>query len=268
MRLNLPRSFVRNFMGGLLVVTLLSFLGLAACFGFGSSDSEDVAEAVATTPAPAPTAAPTNTPNASAASPTSSSAQAAPAQAAAQPDAEVKNFHIDPAQSEARFIVDEVLFGNPNTVTGRTNELTGTLAIDVNNPANTTVSAIQINARALATDNRFRNRSLNRLILQSNQDQYQYITFTPTAITGLPAAVKAGDAFSFQITGDLKIRDAVQPVTFDVSVTADSDTQISGLAKTVVQRSAFNLNIPKVEGVADVTEEVHLELQFVATAGE
>jgi polyisoprenoid-binding protein YceI len=266
MRLNLPHSWRRNVTGGLLLVTLFAFLTLAACFGFGSSGSEDVAEAVPTTPAPAPTVAPTNPPAATAveAAPAANSTEPAPAQAAAA----AKTFHIDPAQSEARFIVDEVLFGNPNTVTGRTNELTGTISIDVNNPANTTVSAIQINARALATDNRFRNRSINRLILQSNQDQYQYITFTPTAITGLPASAKAGDTFAFQITGDLKIRDVVQPVTFDVSVTADSDTQISGLAKTVIQRATFDLNIPKVEGVADVTEDVQLELQFVATTGE
>jgi polyisoprenoid-binding protein YceI len=188
--------------------------------------------------------------------------------AAEEPAGEPLTFQIDPAQSEARFIVDEVLFGSPNTVTGVTSEVSGQLEIDVNVPANTTVGEIQINARSLATDNRFRNRSLNRMILQSNRDEYQFITFTPTAVEGLPTEVNEGDSFTFQIVGDLKIREIVQPTTFDVTVTADSATQISGLAQTVVLRSDFELTIPNVEGVADVTEEVRLELEFVATASE
>jgi polyisoprenoid-binding protein YceI len=187
---------------------------------------------------------------------------------AAQPAGDPVTFVIDPEQSEARFIVDEVLFGNPNTVTGRTNEVSGEISISLADPPQSKVGEISINARSLATDNRFRNRSVNRLILQSNRDEYQYITFTPTAIEGLPASVKVGDTFSFQIVGDLKIRDVVQPTTFDVTVTADSETQISGLAQTVVHRADFELKIPNVEGVADVTEDVHLELEFVATASE
>src|SRR5690606_30108880 len=114
----------------------------------------------------------------------------------------------------------------------------------------------------------FRNRSVNRLILQSNRDEYQYITFTPTEIDGLPDEVSVGDTFSFQITGDLKIREIIQPVIFDVTVSADSESQISGLAQTVVQRADFELTIPNVEGVADVSEDVRLELEFVATASD
>jgi polyisoprenoid-binding protein YceI len=280
--------FMATFAGPLIRVSLcllLCFL-LAACFG--SSDSDKVAEAVPDTPTPQaqPTAAPTATVSATVSDPaptasdavsnpasdpasntvsnTNISAQVTPVQQASKRQL----FQIDPEQSEARFIVDEVLFGNPNTVTGRTNKISGQIEIDLNDPTQTSVGEIQIDARGLATDNRFRNRSLSRLILQSNRDEYQYITFTPTAITGLPAKASAGDAFTFQITGDLKIRDTVKPVTFDVNVKADSDKQVSGLAQAVVQRADFGLTIPKVEGVADVTEEVHLELQFIATASE
>lgn len=241
-----------------LLLSLLLCLTLGACFG--SSGSEDPAEAPTSTPLPPATEAP---------EPTATPVPTQAAQEAAAPEAsEPQSFQIDPAQSEARFIVDEVLFGNPNTVTGRTSEISGTIEINRSDPTQTRVSEIQINARSLATDNRFRNRSVNRLILQSNRDEYQYITFTPTAINGLPAQANPGDTFSFEIVGDLKIRDIVQPTTFDVTVTADSETQISGLAQTVIQRADFELTIPEVDGVADVTEEVRLELEFVATASE
>ena len=65
----------------------------------------------------------------------------------------------------------------------------------------------------------------------------------------------------------MKIKEVTQPVTFDVELTADSATQISGLAKATIKRSDFNLEIPSAPGVADVTDEVRLELAFTAVSG-
>ena len=82
----------------------------------------------------------------------------------------------------------------------------------------------------------------------------------------MPATVAPGDSFSFEITGDLQIRDSMAPATFAVTLTADSATQITGLAQTTVQRATFGLQIPSAPGVADVGEDVRLELAFVAQA--
>lgn len=258
-----------------LVIVLLFGLTLTACFGRGQEEDAPATPAAAATVAPtvAPTAASPTTVPTEAAAPSEDEAEATPtaeatAETSAQTSAEARTFQIDPEQSEARFIVDEVLFGNPNTVVGRTSEVSGQIDIDPSNPSQSSVGEIQINARSLVTDNRFRNRSINRMILQSNRDEYQFITFTPTTIEGLPDAASAGDTFEFQITGDLKIREIVRPVTFDVSITADSETEISGLAGATVLRSDFDLTIPNVDGVADVTDEVRLELEFIATADE
>ena len=193
---------------------------------------------------------------------------AAAADAANAPAATPRRFAIDPTRSQARFIVDEILFGNPNTVVGSTADVSGTITVDLADPTHTTVGPIRVNARTLATDNRFRNRSLTRLILQANQDAYQYITLTPTQIEGLPATAVAGEPLDLQVTGDLQIRDIVQLVTFSVTVTPTSESQLEGLAVATVQRADFDLNIPNVEGVADVTQDVRLELQFVAVAEE
>ena len=177
-------------------------------------------------------------------------------------------FVIDQASSEARFLINETLIGIPTEVKGITSQITGTLAIDTADPAKTTVSTITIDARDLRTDRDLRNRAIRRFILESNKDEYRYITFTPTAITGLPANAAAGDSFTFQITGDLKIKDVSKPVTFDVEVKADSAAEISGLAKATVKRSDFNLSIPSAPGVADVTDDVQVELAFTAKAGQ
>jgi len=177
-------------------------------------------------------------------------------------------FVIDQGSSEARFLINESLIGIPTEVKGVTSQITGTLAIDIADPAKTTVSTITIDARDLRTDRDLRNRAIRRFILESNKDEYRYITFTPTAITGLPAKAGTGDTFTFQIAGDLKIKDVTKPVTFDVEVKADSDTEITGLAKATIKRSDFNLSIPSAPGVADVTDDVRIELAFTAKAGQ
>lgn len=185
-------------------------------------------------------------------------------EAAASTD--TRRFMLDPAQSEARFIIDEILFGDPNTVVGSTNVISGVLTVDLGDLAQTSVEPVVIDASELATDNRFRNRSLSRMILQSNRDEYQYITFTPTQIDGLPASPTVGETANLAVTGDLQIRDIVAPATFAVTVTAASDVQLEGLAVATVHRADFDLQIPDVDGVAEVSDDVRLEFEFIALA--
>ena len=98
---------------------------------------------------------------------------------------------IDQAASEARFLINETLVGIPTEVKGVTSLVSGTLAVDPADPVKTTVGTITIDARDLRTDRDMRNRAIGRFILESNKDEYRFITFTPTAITGLPAKTAA-----------------------------------------------------------------------------
>ena len=166
-------------------------------------------------------------------------------------------------KSQAKFTLNEKLMGNPTTVVGVTPKVEGTINIDFANPANTKVGAIQIDASDLTTDQDKRNGALHRFILQT--DQFQFIKFEPTAMEGLPTAAKVGDALTFKVTGNLTVRNITKPVTFDVTAKADSDSQVSGNAKAKVTRSAFELKIPVLPMVADVTDDVALEFNFVAT---
>lgn len=172
-------------------------------------------------------------------------------------------YNITTDQSKVSFTLTEDLRGQPTTVVGTTDQVAGQIAVDFANPANSQVGEIRIDARTLVTDQEMRNRAIRSAILQSAQDQYEFISFKPTAITGLPASVTLGTAFSFQITGDLTIRDITKSVTFDVTVTPETD-KIAGTAKTTVQRSDFELTIPNVPQVANVSEAVDLQIDFVA----
>jgi hypothetical protein len=61
------------------------------------------------------------------------------------------------------------------------------------------------------------------------------------------------------------VRDIVNSVTFDVTATVVSEDRLEGAASTVVTRAAYDLQIPNAPGVANVSEEVQLEIDFVAT---
>lgn len=171
-------------------------------------------------------------------------------------------FEIVSAESEATFSLGELLQGNPNTVVGVTNQVAGQIAVDFSNPQATQLGAIVVNARTLVTDNEFRNRAISNQILDTNQ--YEFITFQPTELIGLPASVAVGDSIAFQVAGELTIRDVTQPVTFEVNLTLASETQLTGSAQATVMRADFGLIIPQVRGVANVDEAVSLTLIFVA----
>jgi len=173
-------------------------------------------------------------------------------------------FRIVPDESEVRFILTEDLMGQPNTVTGVTNQVAGDILVDFTTPANSQVGMIRINARNLITDNEFRNRALRTAILESSRDEYEFAEFAPTAISGLPDSLAVGEEVTFQITGDLKVRGIVQSVTFDVTATAVSEDRLEGSASAQVTREMYDLQIPNAPGVANVAEEVSLEIDFVA----
>ena len=171
-------------------------------------------------------------------------------------------FNINPEESEARFFIDEVLRGDDKTVVGVTNQVAGQIGVDFENPAATAVGPIQVSTRTLATDNSFRNRAIQNRILLTGL--YEFVTFTPTKINGLPAAISPGERVTFEMAGDLTITAYSQPATFLVTAVLTSEDRLEGSAATTIQRKPFDLRIPSATGVAEVSEDVILELDFVA----
>jgi polyisoprenoid-binding protein YceI len=173
-------------------------------------------------------------------------------------------YDIVPGRSEARFVVDEVLRGEPKTVVGTTDQVTGQIAAGLSEPASAEVGIILINARTLATDENQRNNAIRRFILST--DQHEYIRFAPTAVVGAPASASLGEPVTIQIVGDLTIRDVTRQATFDATVTPISASELRGTASSIVRYADWNINIPDVPFVAGVADTVRLELDFVAIA--
>lgn len=262
----------------MVLLSLMLVVLLAACSGGSTAATEATA-------APEPTAAPTEAIAAEATeAPAEETTEEATAEAveesAEEPDAEATEappeeaagatgsatFVIDAAQSEVRFILDEILMGNPTTVVGTGNSIEGTVTVNFDDYSQSAISPIIIDATLLATDNNMRNGQIRRAILQTNNPEFQFITFTPTAVEGFPERATVGEPFTLSVTGDLTIRAVIQPMTFEVEVTPVSETEIQGSARATLLREDFDLQIPSVPSVAGVSEEVLLEFDFVALA--
>jgi len=179
-----------------------------------------------------------------------------------------KSFVIDQSQSSASFEIQEVLQGQPNIVAGATDQVAGQVSVDLEDLSGAVFSDIVVNARTLRTDSERRDRAIRGpIILNSASNEFELITLSVTSVDGLGGSATVGATIEFTITGDLTIKGTTDSVTFDVSVALVDESTIEGSATAHVTRSRFGIGIPNVPGVADVAEEVVINLDFVALAG-
>ena len=216
----------------------------------------------AETPAPAATAAPTQSPTAAAATPAPE--PTAPVQLAPAGEGDAVLYRFGAGEGQASFAVDEILNNAPFTAVGITDEVAGDIIIDWAEPANSQLGTIVVNARTLETDNPFRDRAIRNSVLESSQDEYEFITFSPTEIRGLPGQISIGETVEFDVVGDLTIREITLSTVWTASVTLTSMDQVSGSASTEVLRSDYDLQIPSVPRVAGVDDDVLLQIEFNA----
>jgi polyisoprenoid-binding protein YceI len=171
-------------------------------------------------------------------------------------------YTISSGESTVSFTLQEVLRGVDTTVVGSTDQVAAEILVDFNDPSASVLGEVVVNARTLATDSSNRTRTVRGAILDT--DTFEFITFSPTSIDGLPTV--ATDSFTFTVTGDLTIRDVTRSVTFDIDVSG-SEERLEGTASALVNRTDFGLVIPNVPFVANVGEDVTLTIEFVALPG-
>ncbi|NDJ59623.1 MAG: YceI family protein [Chloroflexi bacterium] len=174
-------------------------------------------------------------------------------------------FRIVPAESEARYLIEETLLGNRITVVGSTQEVAGDVIVNFLSPAGSQLGTIAVNARTFQTDDARRDQAVRGRILLSAQDEFEFITFAPTALialTGDPVAV--GDTVEFEIAGDLTVREVTREVIFTASVTIATPERIEGLVTTEIFYPDFNLVINAPPTISDIAQTIGLEVEFVA----
>ncbi len=261
-----------------IVAGLMFVLFLAAC-GDSPQSAATVPTATSTVAAPteAPTTAPTEVPTmepteAAATEPTEMPAVAPDADAAttapteaAQTDAAstAQRYLIVPTESEVRYEVAETFLRDNRLATaiGVTQEIEGAITVDPENPQNSTIGVITIDISAFTSDEDRRDQAIRDRWLESAT--YPIATFEPTEITGLPETYTEGDELSFQVTGDMTVRETTNPVTFDVTAQV-MDGELVGTATTDIKMTDFGFDPPDIAGILRAEDDVRLIFDFIA----
>lgn len=242
----------------LAIVFVLVAVILAAC-----SPAATQAPAAASTQPPA---APMATATPAAAAPTATAARSGdtasptstPASGGdAKPAGVGLTYTLVAGKSEASYAVREQLAQRdlPSDAIGKTNAITGSITIKPDGSIDSANSKFTVDLSTLQTDQAMRDNYVRRSILQTSQ--YPNAVFVPTQASGLPASIPQSGDISFQVTGNLTIRDVTKPVTWDVKGSIANDLA-SGTATTVFTFEDFNLTQPRVPVVLSVVDKITL----------
>ena len=233
---------------------------LAAC---GGSQPAAAPEAAAPEAA-APKAAVTET------EATAVEAEATAAEAAAVSGQ--RTFVIVPEESTAIYLVDEEFFGGAldklgiaagtADVVGSTQQIAGQLQLnldDLSAALGENRFTVQMNTLSTGEDRR------DSWIREDGPrfNDYPEARFVATAINGAPASYTEGQEVTFQLVGDLTVRDVTQQVTFDVNASLTGDT-LAGTAATRLKMSDFGIEPPNFANTLTVADEFGIEVRFVA----
>ena len=187
-------------------------------------------------------------------------ALAAPSLSSSDPTTQV--YHVDAAQSEVHYEVNETIFqGNRlNTAIGRTKGIAGDIAVNMAQPSKSQIGPIVINVSQFKSDEDRRDNFIRRSFLQSTQ--YPTATFVTKSIDGLPAQIKVGDQVSFAIGGDLTVKQTTKPVTWQVTLKLENN-RLVGSATTQITMSEFGVGPIQIP-LLSTEDNVKLVFDFVA----
>jgi polyisoprenoid-binding protein YceI len=180
-------------------------------------------------------------------------------------------FALVPGRTEAQYAVEEEFFGQAVpfvTAIGRTSALDGTITLafpareaTASGDVRIVSSAFTADISTLTSDSPRRDRAIRERWLESGR--YPLATFVASGVQNMPADVALGEDASFQLTGDMTIRDVMQPLTWDVTARLDGQT-LTGQATTFLMMRDFGFAPPDIAGILRVTDGVTVTVQFTA----
>jgi len=184
--------------------------------------------------------------------------------AANTPSSGIMTFAIVPSESKVTYEVAETFINQNNRfnlAVGVTNSVNGTIQANLQNPPASTLGEFTIDISQFTSDSSRRDNAIRNNWLESAR--FPTAVFKPTSIAVLPGSYEEGKDYSFQVTGDLTVKQTTRPVTFDVTAKLTGDT-LSGKAITTILLSDFNVGPISILGVLKTEDQAKLTLEFVA----
>lgn len=241
-------------MKGKLIFLLVIALVLTAC----------AAPSPVPTATSVPTAEPALTPTTTVAA-TDAPSGATPTSSNAQPDGSSEiEYKVIAAESQVRYEVGETFINQNNkfaTAIGVTSGIEGSVFANLAEPQKSRLGEFKIDISQFKSDSSRRDGAIQNRWLESAK--FPIAVFTPGKIEGLPEQYVEGQAYPLKVTGDLTVREATRPVTFDLSVTLQDDT-LTGTASTQLLMSDFGVGPISIAGILNTEDAVKLFFDFVA----
>ncbi|WP_158839445.1 YceI family protein [Saccharothrix deserti] len=146
--------------------------------------------------------------------------------------------------SQAGYRVDEVLFGQNVTAVGRTEQVTGDLAIA---GASVVSGTFTVDMASVRSDRDQRDSQFRGGIM--NTEQYPTATFALTGPVDLGSTPEVGQQVTARATGDLTIRGRTNSVTFDLTAQRTADGfRVNG--SIPVTFADYGVDAPNFGGIA------------------
>jgi len=173
-------------------------------------------------------------------------------------------FKIVPGESEVQYQVGETFLNQNNrfsTATGVTSQINGEIIADLENPPASTIGLISVDISQFKSNSAMRDNTIRQRFLESGR--FPIATFTSTKIEGLPKSYQEGQDYSFQVIGDLTVRQVTLPVTFDIAARLQDNT-LTGTASTDILMSDFSVGPISLAGILQTEDLVKLIFRFTA----
>lgn len=165
-------------------------------------------------------------------------------------------------EAQLRYRVREQLAGInfPNEAVGSTHAIEGSIALDAQGRMRAGDSRVTVDLRRLQSDRDGRDNYLRRNTLEA--EHYPTAVFVPTDVRGLRFPLPQTGTASFELDGDLTMRDTTRRTSWKATATFNGP-ELRVQANTAFRFADFGLTIPQVASVLSVEDNIRLEVDLL-----
>mgnify|MGYP002713233813 CR=1 FL=1 len=253
-----------NFAGHIMIMLIILLVG-TGCISAAEPGPTATVTAVPPTNTPVPpTVAPPDVVEAE----EEATAVPTPTETAVVPQA----FQIVSEESTAQYRVEEEFFQGAVDRLGKelgffeaigtTNDFEGELQLLIEGTTITVEGGqFTVNLRTLKSDEARRDERIREQHLES--DRFPLAEYTITGVEGLPETYIEGEEVTFQLIGDMTIREVTNEVIFTTTAVLQDDT-ITGSAFTEIMMVDFGFDPPEIVGFLKALDPARIEVEFTA----
>ncbi len=252
-----------NFVRHMMIMLIVLLVGTAC-----TSAAEPAPTATATTMPATNTPVPTTTPPDVIETEEEATAEPPPTETAVTP----RTFQIVGEESTAQYRVEEEFFQGAVDRLGKelgffeaigtTNAFEGELQLLIEGTTITVEGGqFTVDLRTLKSDEARRDERIREQHLES--DRFPLAEYTITGVEGLPETYTEGEEVTFQLIGDMTIREVTNEVIFTTTTVLQNDT-ITGSAFTEIMMIDFGFDPPEIVGFLKALDPARIEVEFTA----